>query len=165
MDKNIDMLSAIELAMQAEEKAHNFYKEGADKTDHPRGKDLFLQLADFEKNHYEHLKKLHEALSGTGQYIRYGGTSFRKSEGEVKGEVGGELNKNEVLEILNMAIEAEREAQERYTHLAEQTSDPSGQEMFKKLSEEESVHLRILNDEYYNIANQGAWSSKSLWSE
>ena len=165
MDTNIDMLGAIELAMQAEEKAHNFYKEGAEKAEHPRGKDLFLQLADFEKNHFDHLKRLHESLSGSGQYIEYGGTSFLKSGVEAASEVQGEPKKTEILEILNMAIEAEREAQNRYADLAEQTSDPSGQAMFKKLSEEEGVHLRILNDEYYNIANQGSWSSKTLWSE
>ncbi|UCE20417.1 MAG: ferritin family protein [Gemmatimonadota bacterium] len=165
MDKDIDMLGAIELAMEAEDKAHTFYKEGAEKTEHPRGKDLFLQLADFEKNHYDHLKRLHESLSGSGQYIDYGGTSFSKSEVEATSEVAGEPKKTEVLEILNMAIGAEREAQKRYADLAGQTSDPSGRNMFQTLSEEEGVHLRILNDEYYNIANQGSWSSKSLWSE
>ena len=162
---NIDMLGAIELAMQAEEKAHNFYKEGAAKAEHPRGKDLFLQLADFEKSHYDHLKKLHESLSSSGQYIEYDGTSFSQSKVDAKSEIEGEPKKIEVLEILNMAIEAEREAQQRYADLAGKTSDPSGQDMFKKLSGEEGVHLRILNDEYYNIANQGSWSSKSLWSE
>lgn len=165
MEKHIDMLGAIELAMEAERKAQAFYRNGAEQTDHPQGKELFLQLADFEQNHFKHLKKLHESLKGSGQYIHYGGTSFGTSKIEAKGEVEGEPKKNEILEILNTAIEAEREAQDRYVDLAAQTSDSSGQEMFKKLSEEEGIHLRILNDEYYNIANQGSWSSGSLWSE
>ena len=165
MEQNVDMLGAIELAMEAEHKAHIFYKDGAEKSEHPQGKDLFLQLADFERSHYEHLKKLYESLSSSGNYINYAGTSFSKSKVEVKGEIEGEPKKNEVLEILNLAIEAEREAQQRYEDLAGQTTDTSGQEMFKKLSEEERLHLRILNDEFFNLANKGAWSSKSLWSE
>ena len=165
MGKNIDMLGAIELAMAAEEKAHAFYTNSAEKTEHPQGKELFLQLADFEKSHYDHLKQLHESLRSSRQYITYKGTSFSKQKVETKGEVEGEPKKDEVLEILSVAIDAEREAQKRYADLAGQTNDPSGQEMFKKLSEEEGIHLRILNDEYYNIANQGLWSSKSLWSE
>jgi len=86
MEKSIDMLSAIELAMEAEEKAHLFYRDGAERTEHPRGKDLFLQLAEFEKNHYDHLKELHDSLSRSGRYIQYGGTSFSPSSAEVKGE-------------------------------------------------------------------------------
>jgi rubrerythrin len=165
MEKNIDMLGAIEVAMEAERKAQTFYEKGAEKTEHPKGKSLFLQLAEFEQNHYDHLKKLHDSLNSSGQYIRYDGTSFGKSEIEAAGEIEGEPKKSEVLEILTTAIEAERQAQTRYATLAGQTTDLSGQEMFKKLSEEEGVHLRILNDEYYNIANQGSWSSKTLGSE
>jgi len=165
MEKSIDMLSAIELAMEAEEKAHLFYRDGAERTEHPRGKDLFLQLAEFEKNHYDHLKELHDSLSRSGRYIQYGGTSFSPSSAEVKGEREGEPKKDEVLGILNAAIAAEREAQKRYADLAAQTTDSSGQAMFKKLADEEGLHVRILNDEFYNLANKGGWSSKWLWSE
>ena len=33
--------------------------------------------------------------------------------------------------------------------------------MFKRLSQEEYTHFRILNDEYYNLNNQGKW----VWAE
>ena len=165
MEQHIDMLGAIELAMEAEDKAHTFYRNGAEKTEHPHGKELLRQLADFEKNHYDHLKKLHESLTHSGRYIHYGGTSFSRSKIETTGEIEGEPKKDEVLQILNMAIEAERKAQRRYADLAGRTTDISGRGMFKKLSEEEGLHLRILNDEFYNLANKGGWSSKSLWSE
>ncbi|MFQ6094301.1 MAG: ferritin family protein [bacterium] len=165
MERNTDMLGAIELAMEAENKAHDFYRKGAEVTEHPQGKELFLQLADFEKSHYNYLKKLHDSLSGSGQYIEYGGTSFSKSGIETRGEIEGEPKKDEVIDILNMAIEAERKEQKRYADLAKQTTDSSGQKMFKKLSEEEGLHLRILNDEFYNLTNRGGWGSKSLWSE
>ena len=165
MEKTFDMLGAVDLAMEAERQARDLYSRGADVAEHPRGRELFLQLADFEQNHLDYLKRLHDSLTASGQYISYGGTSPRAYGSQTGGENGTESGKHEVLEILNTAIEAEREAQDRYAGLADQTTDPSGKEMFLKLSAEEGTHLRILNDEYFNIANQGSWSSKNLWSE
>ena len=165
MEKSIDLLGAIELAMEAERQARMMYSKGVEVTSHPRGKELFRQLADFEQSHYDHLKRLRDSLTGSGRSIDDGGTSTAPSRGEVTGEVEGEPRKQEVLDILNQAIEAEREAQSRYADLARRTPDPAGRAMFRKLSEEEGLHLRILNDEYFHIANQGSWSSKTLWSE
>jgi len=165
MEQTYDMLGAVELAMEAERTARDLYSRGAETAEHPSGRELFLQLVVFEQNHFDYLKKLHQSLSGDGQYIKYDGTSPEPSGSEAAGKDEEESRKDEVLEILNTAIEAEREAQNRYAELARQTTDPWGQQMFQKLAAEEGIHLRILNDEYFNIANQGSWSSKNLWSE
>ena len=90
MEKTIDMLGAVELAMEAEQKACSFYQAGAEKTGNPKGKALFLQLADFEQGHYDRLKALYDSLKDSGQYIRYEGTSAGGSEVEATGEAGDE---------------------------------------------------------------------------
>ncbi|MCR4437760.1 MAG: ferritin family protein [bacterium] len=54
-----------------------------------------------------------------------------------------------------MVIEAETQAHERYRSLAAQTEDPQGKAMFEKLAEEEVLHRRILNDEFYYLSNRG----------
>lgn len=156
---DLNLLDAIRIAMEAEQKAAAFYADAAQKTANPLGRELFSQLAEFERYHYAKLTDLEKSLHDDGSFIEYAGKELTLS---VPGEVDSkEANRMSVIEIITLAINAEREAKERYTTLAEQTHDPSGQSMFKRLAEEENTHYRILSDEYYNLNNQGVW----VWSE
>ncbi|UCE05754.1 MAG: ferritin family protein [bacterium] len=161
-EKNIGLMEAIEIAMEAEKKANKFYVDAAKKVASGQGKNLLKQLADFEQNHYDKLNELKNSLSKQGKFIKYEGTKFSpfKASSEISGTI--EPNKDEVLDILSMAIEAETKAHEHYKKMAGETADRDGKEMFEKLAEEETMHRRILNDEFYNIANKGGmW----VWGE
>ena len=163
-EKNAGLIAAIEIAMEAEMKANKFYLDAKAKTANPSGKNLLQQLADFEKNHYDMLEKLRTSLAGDGGYIDYEGTDFSDYKKEAASEVEGSIEDkmDEVVKILEMAIDAESKAAQRYRQLAEETSDPKGKEMFKKLSEEETLHRRILSDEFYQLSNKGGiW----MWGE
>jgi rubrerythrin len=157
-------IEAIDLAMAAEIKARDFYTSALEKVTHARGKDLLSQLADFEQQHYDKLNELKTSLSEREEYISYEGTSFRSYRESAPSEVSGpmEPDKDALLDILSMAIDAETKANERYLTMSEQTTDPRGKDMFKKLAEEEVLHRRILSDEYYHMSNQsGMW----IWGE
>ena len=67
----------------------------------------------------------------------------------------GEQNTEDILKILSMAIDSETEANEHYRKMADETIDPTGKEMFLKLADEETLHRRILSDEFYHLSNQG----------
>jgi len=54
----------LESAMESELTAHEVYKVLAEKVDDARLKDLYLKLAEVEKNHYEALKAEYEKLGG-----------------------------------------------------------------------------------------------------
>ena len=53
---NIDEL--LVEAMNAEVKAKEFYLNAAEKAQSQAGKKFFKELADFEQNHYERVKKI-----------------------------------------------------------------------------------------------------------
>jgi len=57
MDKRMD---ALAFALENEEKEREFYLAHARKTKNMAGKNMFKQIADEEKEHYEMLKKLHD---------------------------------------------------------------------------------------------------------
>ena len=57
MDKRI---SALAFALENEEREREFYLAQAKKTKNMAGKNMFKQIADEEKEHYEMLKKLHD---------------------------------------------------------------------------------------------------------
>jgi rubrerythrin len=156
-------IEAIKTAMDAEMEAHNYYTQSAQKTANPRGQDMFNQLAAFELSHYNNLKSLLDSLNeGTG-WIQYVGTQFPDSSDSVEGEnpSAKEEIKDDELSILSKAIEDEKKASEYYNNLADETDDPSGKAMFKKLAEEENLHTKILNDQWYSLNNKGVW----IWGD
>ncbi len=159
--KKSSALDAIKAAMEAEMDAHNFYSKAAQKTKNPKGRDMFSQLADFEKNHFHHLKALYDSLKGEGKWIDYSGTTFSDkgkmiSTGlSIEKEVRSQADD---LDALSIAIKEERKAQKQYLEMAEEIADPLGKDMFKKLAREEELHERILNDQFYTLNNNGVWT-------
>ena len=158
-NQDLNLLEAIQMAMEAEQKAAAFYADAAQKTANPVGRELFSQLAEFERYHHVKLANLEGSLRDKGAFIEYEGKELTLSApSEVESK---EANRMSVIEIITLAINAERDAEKRYTTLAEQTTDPVGQTMFKRLATEEHTHYRILSDEYYHLNNHGVW----VWSE
>jgi rubrerythrin len=153
---NKGLLEAIQLAIQAERAAQQFYRDAAAKTVNPQGKAFLLELAGFEAYHEEKLLALVDSLSAS-KYFKYEGRELvlPKSEGGVR--VRKEPHPQEMAGILGMAMDAEKKAQERYKALAEGTADPAGKAMFERLAQEEAVHNRILSDEFYTLSNKGRW--------
>ena len=155
MTEGMGIEEAIELAIQAELNDHQFYKDASEKVSSGHGKDMLRQLANFEISHYNKLMELRDSLKASGAYVEYAGTEFGPVE---KGEGSSTVaHRDDVLNILKLAINAEEGAYERYNHLASVTDDPKGKNMFVKLAAEEELHRRILSDQFYQISNKGAW--------
>jgi len=153
-EENIGLSEAIEIALVAENKAYEFYLDAFKKVKDERGKDLLKQLADFEQNHFNILTELKESLEKENKYIEYKGTSFVQFKAaSITKQI--EPDKDDVLSILSVAIDAEENANKHYLKMADQTTDAKGNEMFLKLAEEELMHRRILSDEFYQLSNKG----------
>lgn len=162
--KNVGLMEAIQIALEAEAKAKKFYSDSAKKVVSEQGKNLLMQLADFEQNHFDKLNELKKSLEKEGKFIKYEGTQFKTFKLEIapEGARSAEPSKEDVLDILGMAIDAESKAHQHYKRMAGETKDKDGKAMFEKLAEEETMHRRILSDEYYQIANSGGlW----IWGE
>ena len=163
MTESQSKIDAIQIAMDAELQAHNYYSQSAQKATNPKGKDMLNQLAALELNHYNYLKTLLSSLKEGNGWVSYSGTHLSESSKspEAKDPSGDEKTKDDVLSVLSKAIEDEKKACDYYTKLAEETDDPSGKEMLKKLAEEERLHAKILSDQWYSLNNQGVW----LWGD
>jgi len=160
MSESKSKIDAIKLAMDAEQQAHNYYSQSAQKATSPKGKDMLNQLAALELNHYNYLKTLLTSLQEGAGWTSYPGTQFSgpAQSAEAKNSFAEEGMKDDVLSILSKAIEDEKNACNYYTKLSEETDDPAGKDMFKKLAEEEKLHAKILGDQWYSLNNQGVWS-------
>uniref|UniRef100_A0A7C4U8X2 Ferritin-like diiron domain-containing protein n=1 Tax=candidate division WOR-3 bacterium TaxID=2052148 RepID=A0A7C4U8X2_UNCW3 len=149
---NIDELLFVSL--EGELLASKFYKDAAKKAESDTAKRFFKELANYEMKHYEHLKKIIEAREGKKKIVKI---DIEKLKEKIKPEVKGEFepNKSEIAEVLQIGIESEKKAYERYKKLAEKIDDKEGSKIFEELAEEERKHQRILEDEFYNISNKG----------
>jgi len=164
MEKVKSELEAIKIAMDAEMKAHEKYAQAAQQSTNPKGRDMFSQLAAFELSHYNNLKALFDSLTNGKGWTTYTGTKFSETPQFMEGEASSleaSETKDDVLSFLSKAIEGEKKACEYYTKLEEETDDPAGKEMFKKLAEEEKLHTKILNDQWYSLNNKGVW----IWGD
>jgi rubrerythrin len=141
-------------AMNAEAKAKAFYKEAAEKAQSAAGKKLFKELADFESRHYDRVKAIIEARNKGDAYQQPSPPDLMR---DVKSEIEGEVepNKDEIVNVLNIAIAAEKDAQEKYRRISEMIEDTVGKEIFSNLAEEEYKHQRILEDQFYQMSNRG----------
>jgi rubrerythrin len=154
---NIDDL--LHEALNAELKAKEFYTRAASKAQSSKAKDFFTQMAEFEQNHYDRVKNIMDG--------RQTGTSIQPPSAVeipmIKPEIQGEIepNKDEIIDVINKAVQAEKEAQERYRTIAQMMETEVDKMIFNDLAEEESKHQRILEDQFYHMSNKGT----IIWGE
>ena len=151
-------LRAIETAMQAEKEASQFYSRASKKTKDPRGREMLQQLSEFEMNHYSKLKELSKSLRNKGEWILYSGTVLKQKALSLKAIKPKGQDQLTDMDALKLAIREERKAGAYYLSMAELTDDPRGKEMYKRLANEEELHEKLLNDQYYSLHNTGIWS-------
>jgi len=156
--KEREELKAVNMAMEAEKQAYQFYSNAVKKTKNPKGKDMFQQLFEFEMNHYQRLKELSKSLAEKGEWILYSGTTLKKKTIPLKGEKMKGQEQLTDMDALKMAIREEKKAQTLYQSMAGLATDPRGRDMYKRLAEEEALHEKVLNDQYYSLHNTGVWS-------
>ncbi|NLE76902.1 MAG: ferritin family protein [Chloroflexi bacterium] len=157
---NDEVMAVLRQAMAREAQAAEYYGRSAEQVVDARGRDLLRQLADFERYHYVGLQEQHRALAHGQVPPPYVGRELAPGpEAAVDGRDAHGLET--ALEVLTLALEAERAAQARYEELAAETEVMALQSLFHRLAHEELVHLRILNDEFYSLSNRGVW----LWGD
>jgi rubrerythrin len=150
-----NLLDAIRVVKENERIASEKYANAAQMLGQV-GKELFLQLSEFEQFHYERITALEKSLLEKGDYISYEGKEFPLPPiFDVK--AAEEPNKKSTMQIITEALELEKQAEKAYSDLASHISEPLGHQMFLRLSEEEHNHYRILSKAYWSLNDSGVW--------
>jgi rubrerythrin len=155
-----DVENVIREAITLEINGRKFFNHAAEITHHPRGKKMFLHLADEEMKHLETFGKLFSQILG--------GADWRKEikpedvSGEaplvekLKESVKKEERKGEI-EALRIGMELEQDAIEFFTKASKETEDPVAKKMFIEISEEEKFHYDLLQAQYDSVTGSGFW--------
>jgi rubrerythrin len=143
--------AAISRAIYAEIGAMNFYSRIAGKIENEEGSTRFEQLSVDEKGHRDTLK---------GWYLRLFGTEFAEDEQVIKSSeisdirIRGEAG---AIEALDIAIEAESQANDYYLAEAERAEDPELKKMFESLALQEKGHYDLLTAEKNALTGGFYW--------
>jgi len=136
VDKELDALSALQVAISREKGAQEFYEGVANKMKKEALINKFNYLATVEVEHFEQLFNLYKKISG-GQ----------EPEIDIKMAEIGKHKINEKLtseEAIDLAINAEQKAYDFYRHAALKSKNKNSKEMFEYLASEELEHKRLL---------------------
>jgi len=160
LEKNNALKDAVIIAMEAEKEAVEFYGKAAKNTEDSSGKNMFLQLVNFEKSHYAVLKKYLESLS-SGNFEKYEGVSFEKVLSVTDRAPLSDQGIKTDIDAISIAIEAEKKARKAYDNLAASVSSKEVKAFFNRLAYEEELHRRVLEDQFLMLSNNGRWG----WGE
>ncbi len=138
--ERIDDLEALRIAIQSEIDAHIYYKNAIQYFKTRETKDLLATLANEELKHRKKLEDQYSNLSG--KKLLY--INLPKKRRITKPL----MPDNNELEILETAIEQEKEARDFYEKASKRTIDANGKVVFEQLVADEDQHYSLLQAEY-----------------
>ncbi len=157
----MNVLHALDIAVEREKGAHDFYSQAAEVTHDTRGKEMFVWLAQQELGHFNSLRKLNEALLESDSEIELGFLSAEDRkviESMPKSEVSGKVTTTTAaIEALQISMQAERVAIELYRRMEKSTTDLGAKMTFGELVAEEQNHLLLLEAQCRAIEKLGTF--------
>ncbi|HNQ17951.1 MAG TPA: ferritin family protein [Smithellaceae bacterium] len=160
MDKR---MSALEFALENELKERDFYLSNARRTKNLAGKNMFKQIADEEKEHYEMLKKLHDKWEKQKKWPATVPLKVKKSLTKnilraLSGKRAARIEGNDDdLKAIRTAIDFEARGVALYTKLEKQSTEPKEKAFFNLLASVEREHLLSLRDTEQFLTDPASW--------
>ncbi len=156
--QNMKMEDILGLAVRTEILGRNFYLKFAEKITHPEVKKRILALADDEKRHQALMENLYRTMVGKepAELPQKGVPDILRAIASL--EVG---DKTQVIEVIDMAIEAEATSTKFYQRGAAIATEPKLRRIFEELEKEEEGHYNYLQSEKAALSGDLYWFSIS----
>jgi len=155
-------MNAIEIAIKMEKDAIDFYKEAAEKTQHPVGKKMFLSVTEDEKRHLQMLSQIFKEVDikisevNPMQNVK---TVFATMKDQMMERIAA--TKDE-LEAFKIAMHMEKEGIEFYQKAESGAKAEKEKALFERLIKEEQQHYAIFLNTYNFMLDTGNWF---MWEE
>jgi rubrerythrin len=156
-------MSALKFALENEHKEHEFYIAIARKTKNLAGKNMFKQIADEEKEHYEVIKKLHDKWAQQKKWPASVSLKVKKSAASsiLKAQSGKKAARingtDDELKAVRTAIDFEARGVDLYTKLEKGSTDPKEKAFFNLIASVEREHLLSLRDTAEFLTDPASW--------
>ncbi len=156
-------VSALKFALDNELNEREFYLANARRTKNLAGKNMFKQIADEEKEHYEMLKKLYEKWEAKQKWPAKIPLKVKKS---LSGKILKSLSEKKAarikgneddLKAIRTAIDFEARGMALYTKLETGSEDPKEKAFFNLLASIERQHFLSLRDTEEFLTDPASW--------
>ncbi len=152
------VLEAVKTAIITELRGLEIYRAAAEKATDPAAKQMFLALAEEEKEHKEFLEKNFRSLLASGEWSvpatpeNLGGLDHPPiiTPEFLQRVKGGDFE----MAIVSAGVELERAAIEYYAKQAKESPDEETRKVFEFLSKWEESHLRQLDELQSHLRDQ-----------
>lgn len=160
-------MNALKFALENEHKEHEFYMINARKTKNLAAKNMFKQIADEEKEHYEVLKKLHDKWEQQKKWPATVPLRVKKSlVGSIlksmSGKKAARISGNDGdLKAIRTAIDFEARGVDLYTKLEKKSIDLKEKGFFNLLAGIEREHFLSLRETEEFLSDPVSWYQKA----
>jgi rubrerythrin len=148
----------LDFAKKMELEARDFYLDSLQKVSRGETKSLLATLAEWEKEHYDFLKKQKESVSGSGKWAPDAPLPLEKAgAGIVAGKrLGTEVDHplgetSSDFSVLRMALAIETDFSRFYANAAETVDDMEGKKILEMLSGWEGGHQEYIEGQYRSL--------------
>lgn len=152
----LSILDAIQFAVQLEERGAQFYREASKRMENEDQRNLVLLLMGQTNQHLEGVKKIFSYVKGeqatkqvlldleTAAYITALGKNIGFPSEATAAQKIAECTS--VSQILNIAMQGEKDSLSLYREIAEKASDLEVKRIFNALRSEEQIHVEQLGE-------------------
>ncbi|HDQ03698.1 MAG TPA: hypothetical protein ENN23_03880 [Deltaproteobacteria bacterium] len=160
MDKR---MNALEFALENEQRERDFYLANARRTKNLAGKNMFKQIADEEKEHFDVLKKLHSKWEQNKKWPASVPLKVKKSLTDnilisMAGKKSARIVGNDDdLKAIRTAIDFEARGVALYTKMEKESTDPKEKAFFNLLASIERSHLLSLRETEEFLTDPATW--------
>ncbi len=166
MDKQTEeILGGLKTAIEAEITGYEFYKNAAENTSDPTGKETFLRMAEEELGHFNYLRLQYKSVLEKGDYD-FSKALMKKRHKHAESPIFSEEIKNRIkdshfeVSALNIGMKLELDAINFYRSRAENAHNEEAKQFYNELAEWEQDHyhafqraLEMLKEEYFQANN------------
>jgi len=162
--------SVLEFAMAMEKEGKAFFSSAANRVKKPATREILLELAAWEEQHYQYLRAERDAIETTGTWLPgepeagilgpkdKADTVFgKRGEGQAPEPALPISEVTSDMAILRMAIFIEKDLLEFYVKMAATIEDAKGRQRFITLAQWEGEHAAAL-DAQYQILQRNLWA-------
>jgi len=158
-----ERIEALEIALNNESNARDFYLQHSQRTRNSIGKMMFASIAADEDEHYNRIQDLHKKLISDKKWpetipIKIKGTEvkavFNKMGEWVEKSVKADADDMEAVKI---AIDFETKGELFYKKLAQEVDNPMEMKFYQFLSDIEREHRLSLEDTYEYFKDPAGW--------
>lgn len=150
MTQELNMLEAIKLAIQTEKDVMDFYLKAAALTNNERGKKVFEQLAEEEREHAGYFFDIYTG-SDLGSFEDFMAQPPSKGHATLK-QLEKALDENvHERKAMELAMQEEEDLVKNLRMTAKRIVDPAVRAVFERMAQETENHYAIIESEYAHM--------------